>query len=157
MPEGKNPPVETGHTRDRFEPWVRNIPWSRKWQPAPVFLSGKFHGKRSLAAYSSWDYKQSDTTRCARIHWAEGKRGQNPQNPHDEGKHPGSSLPQWRGTEQQRSRIPLILHQENMGRWADNVKLGRSWEPLDTGHCNDPAQASAEWEGTGHDQTLGVF
>ena len=27
--------------------------WSRKWQPAPVFLAGKSHGQRSLAGYSS--------------------------------------------------------------------------------------------------------
>ena len=27
--------------------------WSRKWQPAPVFLPGKSHGQRSLAGYSS--------------------------------------------------------------------------------------------------------
>ena len=26
--------------------------WSRKWQPTPVFLPGKFHGQRSLAGYS---------------------------------------------------------------------------------------------------------
>ena len=24
----------------RFDPWVREIPWSRKWQPIPVFLLG---------------------------------------------------------------------------------------------------------------------
>ena len=24
-----------------FDPWVRKIPWSRKWQPTPVFLLGK--------------------------------------------------------------------------------------------------------------------
>ena len=62
-----------------------------------------------------------------------------------------------RGTEQGRRRIPLIFHQENVGRWVEKVKLGRSWEPLDTGHFNDTAQASAEQEGTGHDQILGVF
>ena len=28
--------------------WVKKIPWSRKWQPAPVFLPGKFHRQRSL-------------------------------------------------------------------------------------------------------------
>ena len=28
------------------------IQWSRKWQPTPVFLPGKFHGQRSLAGYS---------------------------------------------------------------------------------------------------------
>ena len=40
--------------RPRFEPLVREIPWSMKWQPAPVFLPGKFHGQRSPAGYSSW-------------------------------------------------------------------------------------------------------
>ena len=28
--------------------------WRRKWQPTPVFLSGKSHGQRSLAGYSPW-------------------------------------------------------------------------------------------------------
>jgi len=36
--------------------WVRSllekIPWRKKWQPAPVFLSRKSHGQRSLAGYS---------------------------------------------------------------------------------------------------------
>ena len=27
--------------RCRFDPWVRKIPWRRKWQPIPVFLPGK--------------------------------------------------------------------------------------------------------------------
>ena len=34
--------------RCRFDPWVRKIPWRRKWQPTPVFLSGKSRGQRSL-------------------------------------------------------------------------------------------------------------
>jgi len=50
----KNPPVKAGNTRDMygFDPWVGKIPWSRKQQPALVFLPGKFHGQRSLASYS---------------------------------------------------------------------------------------------------------
>ena len=28
--------------------------WRREWQPAPVFLPGKFHGQRSLEGYSPW-------------------------------------------------------------------------------------------------------
>ena len=36
--------------RCRFSPWVGKIPWKRKWQPLPVFLSGKSHWQRSLAA-----------------------------------------------------------------------------------------------------------
>ena len=40
--------------RHRFDPWVGKIPWSRKWQHAPVFLPEKSHGQRSLAGYSPW-------------------------------------------------------------------------------------------------------
>ena len=36
--------------RHEFHPWVRKIPCSRKRQPAPIFLPGKFHGQRNLAA-----------------------------------------------------------------------------------------------------------
>ena len=50
------------HERHRFNPWVRKISWSRKWHPTPVFLPRKFHGQRSPAGYSPWDYRKSDTT-----------------------------------------------------------------------------------------------
>ena len=30
--------------RSGFDPWVRTIPWRRKWQPTSVFLPGKSHG-----------------------------------------------------------------------------------------------------------------
>ena len=29
-----------------------SIPWKKKWQPTPVFLSGESHGQRSLVGYS---------------------------------------------------------------------------------------------------------
>ena len=45
-----------------LNPWVREIPWRREWQPTPVFLSGEFPGWRSLAGYSPWGHKESDTT-----------------------------------------------------------------------------------------------
>ena len=45
-----------------FGPWVGKIPWSRKWQPTPVFLSEKSHGQRSLAGYSPWGGKDSEMT-----------------------------------------------------------------------------------------------
>ena len=48
--------------RRRFDPWVREIPWRRKWQLTPVFLSGKFHGQRSMVSYSPWSYQEPDTT-----------------------------------------------------------------------------------------------
>ena len=44
--------------RPGFDPWVRKIPWRRKWQPSPVFLSGKSHGQRILVGYSPWGLKR---------------------------------------------------------------------------------------------------
>ena len=38
--------------RRDFNPWVRKIPWRRKWQPTAAFLPGKSHGQRSLAGCS---------------------------------------------------------------------------------------------------------
>ena len=44
----KNLPATAEGARHRFDPWVENIPWSRKWQPTPVCLPGKSHAQRSL-------------------------------------------------------------------------------------------------------------
>ena len=54
--------------RCRFDSWVRKIPWSRKWQSAPLFLLGKFQGQRSLAGSSPWGCKGSDTAERLSIH-----------------------------------------------------------------------------------------
>ena len=43
---GKEPTCQC--RRHRLDPWVVKIPWTRKWQPTPVFLPGKSHGQRSL-------------------------------------------------------------------------------------------------------------
>ena len=51
--------------RLEFNPWVGKIPWKKKWQPTPVTLPGKSHGQRSLAGYSPWACKESDTTEHA--------------------------------------------------------------------------------------------
>ena len=48
--------------RCSFDPWVSKIPWSRKWQPPLVFLPEKSHDQRSLAGYSLWGCKKSNTT-----------------------------------------------------------------------------------------------
>ena len=55
----KNPPAKARDTKD---PWVREIPWRRPWQPTPVFLPGESHGQRSLVGYSPLGHKESDTT-----------------------------------------------------------------------------------------------
>ena len=56
------------HRRCSFHPWVRKIPWRSKWQPTPLFLPGKSHGQRSLASYTPWGHKESDTTEQLSTH-----------------------------------------------------------------------------------------
>ena len=53
------------HKRRESDPWLRKIPWRRAWQPAPVFLPEESHGQRSLAGYSPWGHKESDTTEAS--------------------------------------------------------------------------------------------
>ena len=47
----KKLPANAGRKRCVFNPWVRKILWSKKWQPTPVFLTVKFHGRRSLTSH----------------------------------------------------------------------------------------------------------
>ena len=48
-----------------FDPWVRKIPWRRKWQNTPVVLPGESHAQRGLAGYSP-DGKESDMTEVSK-------------------------------------------------------------------------------------------
>ena len=52
----------------RFDPWVRKIPWSKKWQPTLVFLPGKCHEQRSLVGDCPWSLKGSDTDKWLSMH-----------------------------------------------------------------------------------------
>ena len=59
---GKEPAFQWRRCRrPRFDPWIGKILWRREWQPTPIFLPGKSHGQRSLAGYSPWGCKESDT------------------------------------------------------------------------------------------------
>ena len=68
--------AHAGQTRKSGEPYIVHpisvanilvslgkdqIPWSRKWQPIPVSLAGKFHEQR-MVGYSPWDLRESDMT-----------------------------------------------------------------------------------------------
>ena len=55
--------------RPEFDPWVRKITWRRAWQPTPVFMPGESCVQRSLAGYSPWGCKKSDST-----YWLNSKR-----------------------------------------------------------------------------------
>ena len=65
--DGKSVCLQCG--RPRFDPWVRKMPWRRKWQPTPVLLPGKFHGWRSLVGYNPWGHKESDKTEQLHFHF----------------------------------------------------------------------------------------
>ena len=48
---------ETHTYQTNYIPTFKNEQiWRWKWQPTPVFLPGKAHGKRSLVGYSPWGY-----------------------------------------------------------------------------------------------------
>ena len=59
---GKEPSASAGDAGDRDQSPGQKIPWRRKWQLTPAFSPGEFHGQRSLAGYSPWGRKESDTT-----------------------------------------------------------------------------------------------
>ena len=43
-------------------PGLGRSPREANWQPTPVLLPGKSHGRRSLVGYSPWGCKKSDMT-----------------------------------------------------------------------------------------------
>ena len=46
----------------RFQSLGQKDPWRREWLPTPISLPGEFHGMGSLAGYTPWGHKQSDST-----------------------------------------------------------------------------------------------
>ena len=44
--------------------------WRRKWQPTPLLLPGKSHGRRSLVGYSPWGCEESDMTEQRHFHFS---------------------------------------------------------------------------------------
>ena len=77
IPESGRPPVGGNGNPLQFSCWdnpmdrgawqatvhgVGKIPWRRKWQPAPVFMSRESHGQRSLADHSPQGCTELDVT-----------------------------------------------------------------------------------------------
>ena len=60
--------VHQSSRRCGFDPWVWKIPWRRKRLLTPESLPGKSHGQRSLADYSLWGQKESDTNERLSMH-----------------------------------------------------------------------------------------
>ena len=61
LPRGSRGKESACHSRRQmrheFHPWVRKIPWRRKWQPTLVFLPGKIPW--------TWSHKKLDMTKHA--------------------------------------------------------------------------------------------
>ena len=69
-PAGSDSRVCLQCSRPGFNPWVGKISWRRKWQPTPVFLHGKSHGRKSLVGYSPWGCKELDMTERLHFHFS---------------------------------------------------------------------------------------
>ena len=54
--------------RHRFYPWVRKIPWRRKWQSTPVFLPGKSHPQGRLEGSSMRQQRAGQDWACTNAH-----------------------------------------------------------------------------------------
>ena len=64
------------HKRPGFDPWVRKIPWSREWQPTPVFLLGNPMNRGawwarvlSVTKSQTWLSDWIHTAVCVGINW----------------------------------------------------------------------------------------
>ena len=59
------------------ETWVQSLGWEDALEkgtiPTPVSRSEKFHGQKSLAGYSPWCCKESDTTEVLSLHFKKDK------------------------------------------------------------------------------------
>ena len=66
---GKESACSAGDARDlHLIPGLEDPLELKKWQSTPVFLPREFRGQKSLAAYSSWDCKESDMTEHTPTH-----------------------------------------------------------------------------------------
>ena len=57
------PPGKPAMWETWFNSWVGKIPWRREQLTTPVFWPGESRGQKSLAGYSPWGHKESDTTK----------------------------------------------------------------------------------------------
>ena len=61
----KNLPANRADVGDGFGPWVRKVPWSRKWHER---WPEKFHEQKNPVGYSPWGCKEPDTTERMNTH-----------------------------------------------------------------------------------------
>ena len=78
---GKEPAWECRRYKMLFQSLGQEDPLEKGMQPTPIFLPGEFHRQRSLAGYSPWGHRESDTTEWLTLflfqedhssHWVDG-------------------------------------------------------------------------------------
>ena len=62
VPGGSEDKESGFNQRPSLNPWVRKIPWRRKWQIHSTILAWRIPWTESLVVYSPWDCKESDKT-----------------------------------------------------------------------------------------------
>lgn len=65
MPQWRIRTANGRHKRSRVWSLGENDPWRRKWQQAPVFLPGRFHGQGLVVGCRPQGQKELDTTEVA--------------------------------------------------------------------------------------------
>ena len=72
---GKESACQSSSLKTReCDPWIGELPWRRKWQPALVFLPGKSHGWQRLAGDRPWGCKvRHDLVRASLLSWEQHK------------------------------------------------------------------------------------
>ena len=114
----------------------------RQWQPTPVLLPGKSHGRRSLVGCSPWGREESDTTEQIHFHFSLSHIGEcngNPlqcsclENPRDGGAWWAAIY----GVAQSRTRL------KRLSSSSSNVRLSRFQIPLSHFQLDDCEPGSA--------------
>ena len=138
----------------RLSDWTElstDFPWRRKWQPTPVFLPGELHGHRSLADYSPWDGKQSDTTELLTL-------GRGQRCPHGALLHPAEArwsmqpAPRARRAQKTPQKQPALKHRFKDVSASSNVKasstkLPARWKPKSRNHViNKDASSTIKYK-----------
>ena len=59
----------------------KDLLWRRQWQPTPVLLPGKSHGRKSLLGYNPWGCEESGTTEQLHFHFSLSYIGEGNGNP----------------------------------------------------------------------------
>ena len=99
--------------------------WRRQWQPTPVLLPGKSHGRRNLVGCSPWGSEESDTTEWLHFYFSLSCIGEGTGNPLqcsclENPKDRGAWWAAVYGVAQSRTRL----------KWLSSSSSSIFWEPI---------------------------